>query len=215
MSRAVIYCRCSTEEESQKDALVKQVEEAQSCVKSMGWMLVDSYIESRSGTTRKGRSEYNRLYDDMSIDKFDIIVIKSQDRLMRNVRDWYIFFDKLVTRGLKLYFCIEGKFYTTDDALITGIKAILAEEYSRELSKKINNAHRNRQSKNGTVVLNNNAYGFRKLKDKSVVLDALKLGGGEGKPAVILPNEHANQQALDHMVPKDVEAAKKAFGKND
>lgn len=50
------------------------------------------------------------------------------------------------------------------------------------------------------------------IKDKSVVLDALKLGGGEGKPAVILPNEHANQQALDHMVPKDVEAAKKAFG---
>lgn len=171
MLRAVIYARCSTEEESQKDALVKQVEEAQTCVKSMGWMLVDSYIESRSGTTRKGRSEYNRLYDDMGANKFDIIVIKSQDRLMRNVTDWYQFLDKLVATGLKLYIYIEGKFYTTDDALITGIKAILAEEYSRELSKKINNAHKHRQNNNGTVIINNRAYGFKKLKDKSVVLD--------------------------------------------
>lgn len=51
------------------------------------------------------------------------------------------------------------------------------------------------------------------VADKSVVLDALKFGGGHGKPAVILPNAHANEQALDHMIPKDVEAAKKAFAK--
>ncbi|MBR3401388.1 MAG: oxidoreductase [Parasporobacterium sp.] len=49
------------------------------------------------------------------------------------------------------------------------------------------------------------------IKTKSVVLDALKFGGGSGKPAVILPNEHANEQALTHMIPKDAEAARKAF----
>ena len=63
--RAVIYARCSTEEESQKDALINQVKEAKECVKRMDWMLVDTYIESRSGTTTKGRAEYNRLYDDL------------------------------------------------------------------------------------------------------------------------------------------------------
>ena len=30
--RAVIYNRCSTEDESQKDALVKQVQESRDCV---------------------------------------------------------------------------------------------------------------------------------------------------------------------------------------
>lgn len=49
------------------------------------------------------------------------------------------------------------------------------------------------------------------IEEKSVVLDALKFGGGRGKPAVILPNEKANEQALDHMIPKDAEAARKAF----
>ena len=37
--RAVIYARCSTEEESQKDALINQVKEAKECVKRMDWML--------------------------------------------------------------------------------------------------------------------------------------------------------------------------------
>ena len=85
MTRAVIYCRCSTEEESQKDALAKQVAEAEDCVRQQGWLLIDSYVESRSGTTTKGRSQYNRLVKDLQQGKMDIIVIKSQDRLMRDV----------------------------------------------------------------------------------------------------------------------------------
>ena len=48
--RAVIYARCSTEEESQKDALKKQVEEGRMCVRENGWLLTDIYVESRSGT---------------------------------------------------------------------------------------------------------------------------------------------------------------------
>ena len=169
--RAVIYARCSTEEESQKDALIKQVEEAKECVRQNGWIFVDSYVESRSGTTTKGRNEYNRLYEDLSKDRFDVIVIKSQDRLMRNTKDWYLFVDRLVSEQKRLYMYIDHKFYSTDDALITGIKAILAEEYSRELSKKINNAHKNRQQHNGTVLLTSHTYGYRKLKDKSVVIE--------------------------------------------
>lgn len=170
MLRAVFYARCSTEEESQKDALVQQVKEAEICIKEQGWTLVDRYIESKSGTTTKGRQEYTRLYEDLLKDKFDIIVIKSQDRLMRNTKDWYLFVDRLVTEQKQLYIYIERKFYTADDALITGIKAILAEDYSRELSKKINNAHRNRQKSGGKVIMTSRVYGFQKLPDKSIAL---------------------------------------------
>ena len=42
--RAVIYARCSTEEESQKDALLNQEKEAKECVMRMGWTLVDTYL---------------------------------------------------------------------------------------------------------------------------------------------------------------------------
>lgn len=165
---AVIYARCSTEEEIQKDALVKQVAEAKECVEKNGWILVDTYIESRSGTTTKNRNEYKRLYEDLLTDKFSIIVIKSQDRLMRNTKDWYLFIERLNLSKKRLYIYLENDFYTSEDALITGIKAILAEEYSRELSKKINNAHKHRQKNGGAVILTSNTYGFRKMPDKTV-----------------------------------------------
>lgn len=169
--RAVIYNRCSTEDESQKDALIKQVQESRNCVYEQGWQLVDTYVEAKSGTTVRGRSEYGRLFQDLERDKFDIIVIKSQDRLMRNTKDWYLFLDRMQKNRKKLYMYLEGKFYTPDDALITGIKAILAEEYSRELSKKINNAHKNRQRAGKSFVFTNRMYGLKKLPDKSIVID--------------------------------------------
>ena len=169
--RAVIYNRCSTEEESQKDALIKQVQESKSCVAEQGWLLVDTYVEAKSGTTVKGRNEYSRLFQDLERDRFDIIVIKSQDRLMRNTKDWYLFLDRMQRNRKRLYMYLDHKFYTPDDALITGIKAILAEEYSRELSKKINNAHRSRQKEGKHFVLTNQTYGYRKLPDKSIQID--------------------------------------------
>ena len=132
--RAVYYARCSTEEENQKDALVRQAAEAEEAIRARGWRLVDAYVESRSGTSRKGRREYNRLYEDLEQNRFDVVVIKSQDRLMRNTRDWYLFADRLNCAGKRLYFYLENTFYSPEDALLTGIKAILAEEYSRELA---------------------------------------------------------------------------------
>ena len=170
MTRAVIYCRCSTEEESQRDALMRQAAEARDCVSRLNWFLADQYIESRSGTSTKGRTQYQRLYADLLLDKFDVVVIKSQDRLMRNTRDWYIFIERLVSCGKKLYLYLENKFYSADDGLLTGIKAILAEEYSRELSKKINNAHKNRQKTGSALMLTSHTYGYRKQPDGTFVL---------------------------------------------
>ena len=168
--KAVYYARVSTDEESQVDALKNQVKEAENCILNNGWGLVDKYVdEGRSGTTTKKRDEYNRLYEDIESDKFDIIVVKSQDRLMRNTKEWYIFVDKLVTNNKKLFFYIDNKFYTPDDALITGIKAILAEEYSRELSKKINNAHKNRQRTGSNVVITSATWGYDKVNKEIVI----------------------------------------------
>lgn len=164
--KAVFYARVSTEEEKQLNALAKQVDECRDCIKSMNWELVGEYIdEGKSGTKINGRDEYKRLMEDLYDNKFDVIVIKSQDRLMRNVKDWYIFLDRLITNGKKLYMYIENSFYTSDNALITGIKAILAEEYSRELSIKLKNTHKRRLEKarkgEKVTVMMPNVVGYR------------------------------------------------------
>lgn len=144
--RAVFYARVSTEEERQLNALEKQVQENRDVISNNGWILVGEYIdEGKTGTTTKRRSAYKHLLADMTEGKFDIVVCKDQDRLQRNTLDWYLFVDNLVKNNLKLFMYLDNKFFIpSEDALITGIKAIIAEEYSRNLSKKLNNANRRR-----------------------------------------------------------------------
>jgi len=174
-ARAGYYARVSTEEERQLNALAKQVQENKDVIASKGWVLVDEYIdEGKSGTTTRRRNEYQRLLEDMELDKFDIIVVKDQDRLQRNTKDWYIFVDRLVQTGKKLFLYLDNKFFTpADDALITGIKAIIAEEYSRNLSKKLNNANKKRVERalNGEEVSamgNGNSLAFKIVNGKWV-----------------------------------------------
>lgn len=173
---AVIYCRVSTQEQTQKDALKVQVEEAKRCVIENGWILAGEYIEMESGTTKSGRSEYMRLLSDMRVSAgtdggFDVVVIKSLDRLNRCAKDWYLFVEELVQCDKRLYIYMERGFYRTDDNLLSGVKAILAEQYSRDLSRKINAAHAYRQKNGTTVLLNNNTYGYRKNADKTVYVE--------------------------------------------
>lgn len=164
MERVGIYNRCSTEEESQRNALAAQVMESREIAERKGWAIAEQYIESETGTVAYKRSEYQKLLKDMERDRFDIVMIKSIDRLMRSAKDWYFFLSRLTENQLKLYIYIEGKFYTPDDNLISGIKAILAEDFSRELSKKIKNAHRRRQEKKSGLNITCEMFGWNKVK---------------------------------------------------
>ncbi len=94
---------------------------------------------------------------------------------MRNTKEWYFFIDRLVQNDKKLYFYLDRKFYSPDDALITGIKAILAEDFSRSLSKNINNAHRKRQESGSSIVITSRTWGYDK-KNKQVAVNEKESG---------------------------------------
>lgn len=173
--RAVFYARVSTQEEQQLKALPKQIQENRDKIREKGWVLVDGYVdEGKSGTVIKRRDEYQRLLEDMELNKFDVVVVKDQERLQRNTRDWYNFIDRLVQNKLKLYFYLDNTFYSPDNALITGIKAIMAEEYSRNLSKKMNNSNKRRIEKarageEVSAMGNGQTYGYSIVNGKWVV----------------------------------------------
>lgn len=166
MQRVAIYNRCSTEEEAQKNALEVQAAESLELVetkKEEGWVIVAQYVELESGTSTKKRREYLKMVEDIRQNKFDIIVVKSIDRLARNAKDWYLFLDCLQKHNTRLYLYLERKFYQSEDALVTGIKAILAEEFSKELSAKIKNAHRRRQMKQSGLNITREMFGWNKI----------------------------------------------------
>ncbi len=160
--RAVIYCRVSTSSEAQVDSLDKQVAEAIESVEQLGFDLVDRFIdEGRTGTTST-RKEYSRMLGQIEKHSFEVIVTKSLDRMNRNILDFYLFLDLIIRNDIKLYFYLDRTYYKPDDKIVIGIKAILAEEYSRELSKKLSNAHAKRQERGEVMMLGSLTYGYRK-----------------------------------------------------
>lgn len=202
VTRVGIYNRCSTEEEAQKNALAVQAEESREIAKKKGWVIAAQYIESESGTSVKNRIEYQRLLEDMEKDVFDIVMIKSIDRLMRSAKDWYLFLSRLTENNRRLYIYLEDKFYTPDDSLISVIKAILAEEFSRDLSKKIKNSHHrrqelHRQNKAAGLNITRPMFGWDKVEkdvyaineaEAEAYREAFALAG-EGKGFYIIANE--------------------------
>ncbi|MCM1100831.1 MAG: recombinase family protein [Clostridium sp.] len=171
MERVGIYNRCSTEEEAQVNALAGQAEESREIAERMGWIVTAQYIESESGTSTGKRTEYRRMLEDMETDLFDIVMIKSIDRLMRSTGEWYRFLDRLVQNQKRLYIYIDRKFYTAEDSLITGIKAILAEDFSRELSKKIKNAHHRRQERRTGLNISVPMFGWDRISANEFVIN--------------------------------------------
>lgn len=172
MIRAVYYARVSTNEEKQQQALEKQIQDLNNFIaKNDNMILVDEYVDSgKSGTTTKNREEYNRLYNDLLLDKFDIVLVTVQDRLMRQPKDWYLFLDRMLKNKKKLFYVIDNKFESTDNQLESGVKAIMSAEYSRQLSEKINNAHKRRQ-KQGKPLINSRMWGFDVLENGDIVIN--------------------------------------------
>ena len=167
--RAIFYARVSTEEEEQLNAIEKQIEENRDVISVKGWILVDEYIDKGiTGTQAKKRNEYLRMLDDIKKDKFDIIVVKDQSRLQRNTMDWYIFLNEIVQNQKRLYLYLENTFFDPKDKFIFGIKAMMAEEYSRDLSKKGNAAKKRRQEK-GKPIITNRTWGFKNVKGEILI----------------------------------------------
>lgn len=170
MKRVVIYARVSTEERQQIDALERQIAELTDFVKNNNeWVLTHKYIdEGKSGTTDERRNAYKRLYGDLLTDKFDIVVVKDESRLMRSSLHWQLFKDRLIKNDKLLYFYLERKYFEIKDNLMHDIKVAFAEQYSRDLSTKINNASHHAQ-KNGTIYGNSRIYGYTKDNGKLII----------------------------------------------
>lgn len=168
--RVVYYARVSTEEEKQKNALENQINMLEEYINvTEGWTLVDKYIDAGvSGTTTKKRLRYNRLFEDLLEDKFEIIVIKDHSRLCRNVLDWHMFIDRVIKQGKKLFFFNERQFYKPEDQLITGIKALVAAEFSRDLSNKVKSGQARRQE-NGVIFGNGSIWGYNQKDGKLTI----------------------------------------------
>lgn len=84
--RAVIYARVSTKEQADgKESIHDQVRVCKKTIADHGWDLVEEpYMDTESGHLIEERLGFQKLMQDASAYKFDLVVVKDFDRFARN-----------------------------------------------------------------------------------------------------------------------------------
>lgn len=99
--RCAVYIRISRDSEGQKSSIENQHLLFQQYAADHSWEIVEEYIDIESGTTSK-RINLQRLINDMSKNKFDIILAKELSRLSRNGALAYQIRDNALKYNIKL-----------------------------------------------------------------------------------------------------------------
>lgn len=171
MIKVVYYARVSTEEEKQLNALKTQIEELEEVIaNNPNWELVDRYIdEGISGTNNEKRDDFTRLIQDLYTDKFDIVVVKDETRVIRNAYESGYFLNPLIINHKKLYYYLDRRFFNPKEELLNSVKYGMAGQFSRDLSEKINNSQKKRMAK-GRIITNGRMWGYDQVKGQAQLI---------------------------------------------
>ncbi len=133
------YIRVSTEDQAREGfSLDAQGARLRKYCEAKGWSLLCIYRDETSGreTTRPA---YRQMMADM--DQWDILLVVKQDRIHRNVRNFYEMVDELRTHG-KQFASVEESIDTTTAMgwAFIGILAIWAQLESDQISERVRKA---------------------------------------------------------------------------
>lgn len=138
--RVAAYARVSTDSDDQENSFDAQKTFYERYIKENPlWEFVGIYAdEGISGTSTKGRKEFQRMINDAKNGKIDLIIAKSMSRFARNTLDTLTYIRELKARGVECFFQKEN-IYTFDSKgeLLITIMSSLAQEESRSISENV------------------------------------------------------------------------------
>ncbi len=173
--KVAAYCRVSTEKEEQLLSLEKQKEVFTDYAKVHGYDLVRLYAdEGISGTKRKNRTAFLQMMTDAKAGQFQKVFVKDVSRLSRNTLDFLTTLRELKALGVELIF-LNSNMTSMDGELLLTIMAVLAQEESGNLSKRVKFGKR-KNAEHGKVP--NIVYGYDKTKGE---LFSLKINEKEAE----------------------------------
>jgi site-specific DNA recombinase len=113
MKKAVIYARVSTDKQETEN----QIEQLKTMINQQNCMLIDTYIEIKSGGS-SDRPVFQELLKDARIKKFDIVFIWSLDRFSREgIHNTLSYLKFLKDHRISIKSYIEPWLDTTDNAM--------------------------------------------------------------------------------------------------
>ena len=162
--RVAAYARVSTDSDDQENSFDKE---------NPLWEFVGIYAdEGISGTSTKGRKEFQRMINDAKNGKIDLIIAKSMSRFARNTLDTLTYIRDLKARGVECFFQKEN-IYTFDSKgeLLITIMSSLAQEESRSISENVKWGIRKSFADGKVYLPHKNFIGYKYDENKNIIID--------------------------------------------
>lgn len=166
--RIAVYCRVSTENESQESSFENQMKFfTDRIAREKSWLLAGVYADHGiTGTSLRNRTEFNRMIADCEAGKIDTILTKGVSRFARNTVDLLAVVRQLKALGINVIFDNQNLDTASESSeLLLTILAAMAQEGSRSISENI------RWSKQKKYQLGevewHPVYGYKRDKNKN------------------------------------------------
>lgn len=172
--RVAAYARVSTDSDDQENSFDAQKSFYERYIKENPlWEFVGIYAdEGISGTSTKGRKEFQRMINDAKNGKIDLIIAKSMSRFARNTLDTLTYIRDLKARGVECFFQKEN-IYTFDSKgeLLITIMSSLAQEESRSISENVKWGIRKSFADGQVYLPHKNFIGYKYDENKNIIID--------------------------------------------
>ena len=171
--RVTYYARVSSDSDPQLNSLTNQIAYYENLIKkNPAWTFVPGYIdEGLSGISTKKRENFNRMIEDASLGKFDLIITKEISRFARNTLDSIQYTRELLGYGVAVYFQNDNINTVEEDSeLRLAIMSSIAQDELRKLSSRIKFGHQ-QAIKDHVVLGNSRIFGYRKDNKRLVIVE--------------------------------------------
>ena len=162
MKNVCAYCRVSTNIPHQKGSYESQLEYYENMIRSkVGWSFIGIYADYvKSGTKKKGRTDFMRMLEDCEAGEIDIICTKSISRFARNTVECIKIVRELKKKQIDVYFEKENIHTLSEKSeFLISIYSSVAQAESESISSNQKWSIQKRLM-NGTYILPNPAYGY-------------------------------------------------------
>ena len=171
--RVGIYCRVSTKSLEQLQSLAAQVSHLTKITAATPqWLLADVYIDISSSKTGSSRKEFNRMLDDCTSHKLDIIFTKSISRFGRDTVETMEALSKLKSAGVRVIFEQEElDTANTDSDLMISIIESFAQAEKESRSENIKWGIKQGAASGTSKLYDRKCYGYKHNEDGKLIID--------------------------------------------
>ena len=165
---AVIYARYSSHNQTEQ-SIEGQLHDNYEWAKKQGVTVIGEYIDRALTGTKDSRPSFQRMIEDASRKKFQMVIVWKLDRFARNRYDSAVYKARLKKHGVKVVSVMENITDSPEGIILEGLLESMAEYYSANLSENTKRGKRETAMK-GNWNGGHPPFGY-KLENRKLVAD--------------------------------------------